>query len=314
MKTPRLLKHLLFALACLAAVSVTAQDEYYDEYNYGDENQKRGLETFNTDLQETRTYLEYQDDQVMRAKNHKKLDRGLEGFLQTEFMTKYKDLRLDVESLAATFKAHAQNLPPKDVARVRKSYIGLAERFNMFLFDIKKDFLDRKKLKDISRNPEWYGASLELQLRDLKDLYSQDFAKVVADVTGSDEYSATPIMAIFGIIKFAVDFSDYLAKMSYAKKQIKEEYLNEFLIEPYRFKNWEEIETIEGDVFSDGNRGNDDGGDYDDYNDSDSDSFDEMDPFAEDPDESYDSLPAPKKKEKTDKSKGNNKKGNGNNR
>ena len=253
MRSAILLKTLLVFISCLFLNGVQAQFDDFDE-PFEDSYKKsyaERLSEFDDNLQEARDYFQSQDDQARIARTHKKIDQGLQGFLETQFMEKYKDMRLEMESLAASFKAYSEELKPEDVVKVQKAYIKIADKFNMLLVDIKKDFLDQKKLKHIRRYPDMYSASLELRLRDLKDDYAHDFERVIADITGSDEYSATPLMAIFGVIKFAVDFTNYLSRVRYDNRRVKEEHLNEYFIEPFRFRNWEEIEAISANIYGD---------------------------------------------------------------
>lgn len=189
------------------------------------------------------------DEQAATTRRQAKLDAALVGFLETDFMTKYKAIKLEAESLVATFKAHQQEFSPNDVTKVRKSYTAIADKFNLQLRTIKYDFLTKSKLKMIRKYPEMYSGNLENALRDLKDEYSQTFERDVADVTGSDTYAAGPLVAIFGIIKLAVEFTDYLTRVRYDARRMKEEHLDMYFIEPFRFRPWEEIEIGEGDIY-----------------------------------------------------------------
>lgn len=214
---------------------------------------------FNETMLNIRGILVESNEQQTAAmgRSQKKLDEGLKNFMKTPFMMKYRELKLDAESLAGTFKALAQNFDPKEVGRVRKAYNVIANKFNAQLLEIKEDFMDRKKLKVIRQNPEMYSNSLQFKLRELKDEYSQTFEKVVAEVSGNDSYSAVPLAAIFSLIKLSIDFTNYLASTNYASRQLKDEHLQRYLLEPYRFLTWDEIPTGEGDSFntnsSDGN-------------------------------------------------------------
>ncbi|MEM6378401.1 MAG: hypothetical protein AAF705_09315 [Bacteroidota bacterium] len=190
------------------------------------------------------------DQQASMARTHKKIDKALRGFLETEFMDKYKEMKLEAETLAATFKAHSQSLSPAQVSEVSKAYTKVADKFNLLLVEIKTDFMDRKKLKTIRDHPDMYSNSLQYKLRELKDDYSRDFELVVAEMTGSDSYSAIPLAAIFGMIKLAVDFTNYLSTMSYEARRVKEEHLNEFFLEPYSFMPWDDIMVSEGDIYN----------------------------------------------------------------
>lgn len=190
------------------------------------------------------------------AKQFMKLDKTLHGFLQTEFMLKFRELKIEAEALASTFKAQANHIPPQDVAKVKRAYIKIADQFNLQLVEIKRDFLDKKKMKMIRFNKDVYANSLQYRLRELQDIYSHDFERVVAEITGSDEYSAIPLAAIFSLIKLAQDFTEYLINANYEARRVKEEHLNQALIEPYRFRDWVEIEMIEGDIYNNFNSEN----------------------------------------------------------
>jgi hypothetical protein len=206
--------------------------------------------SFEEKLLHVRSIMVEGDQQATIARSQKKVDKALQGFLETEFMEKYKEMKLEAETLAATFKAHSQRLTPKEVSRVRIAYAKIADKFNLLLVDIKNDFMDRKKLKTIRTHPDMYSNSLQYKLRELKEEYSRDFEVVVAETTGSDMYSAAPLAAIFGMIKLAVDFTNYLATARFEARRVKEEHLQMYFIEPYSFSHWDEIMVSEGDIYN----------------------------------------------------------------
>ena len=268
----------LFALFSMAYLNtLQAQyDDYIDNLSFDDK------------LRYVREILVEGDERATTARSHKKTDEALEGFLNTEFMKKFKEIKLEAESLAATFKAHAPMLSPDDVRRVRIAYGHIADKFNMQLLDIKKDMMDRKTQKLIRTHPEMYSNSLQYKLSELKDDYSQDFEKVVAEVTGSDSYSAIPLVAIFGLIKLAVDFTNYIAMANFESRRVKEEILEFRLIEPYSFRNWDDILVSEGDIYNQAMDDNYDNPVADDL-------FDPSNPFEDDK-ETNSSKPKRKKK------------------
>jgi hypothetical protein len=226
-------------------------NEIYARDNTRDlERRDMEMMRFETQLNYYRGVFSENDERTIVALEHKKLDRVLHGFLQTEFMSKFRELKIEAESLAATFKARAMTMPPQDVARVKKAYIKVADQFNLQLLEIKRDFLDRKKMKLIQHDQSMYAQSLQYRMRALKEMYANDFEIVVAEVTGTDAYSAIPIATILSLVKLAKDFAEYLINAHYEAKRVKEEHLNMYLIEPYRFRDWMEIETLEGDIYS----------------------------------------------------------------
>lgn len=197
--------------------------------------------SFDETLQNMRGIIIAEDDRAEAARAATQIDKALRAFLETEFLEKFKEIRLESESMVAAFKAHSGEYTPEDVSKVRKSYVRVADQFNLLLNEIKIDLLDKKKMKVIRDNPDMYSASLELKLRILQDEYAQTFEKTIAEVTGSESYSAIPLAAIIGLVKLAGDFIGYIQRSGFENRKIKEEHLNQFLIEPYKFRNWDEI-------------------------------------------------------------------------
>lgn len=248
MKKMNLIKIILFSL--VASVSTFAQD--FEKFKDDAGVEEFNINNFETNLNYVRGVMTERSNQqqAIVARQYNQLDKTLHGFLQTEFMLKFRELKIEAEALASTFKAQANHIPPQDVAKVKRAYIKIADEFNRQLVEIKRDFLDRKKMKMIRFNKDVYANSLQYRLRELQDLYAHDFELVVAEITGSDEYSAIPLAAILSLIRLAQDFTEYLINANYEARRVKEEHLNQFLIEPYRFRDWVEIEMIEGDIYN----------------------------------------------------------------
>ncbi len=270
------LTFILMLFLCLVGTTQAQFDEPFDEPFEGEFDQETPKISFEEQLTHIRGIMVDRDEQAVIGQSQKEVDKALYGFLRTEFMLQYKDLKIEAESLAATFKAQANRIPPQDVARVKIAYTRIADQFNRLLVDIKRDFMDRKKMKLIRTNKEVYANSLQYRLRELQDGYSQDFERVAAEVTGSDMYAAVPLAAIFGLIKLAKDFTEFIIRSNYEARRVKEEHLNQYLLEPYRFRSWFEIEMLEGDIYNSMDT---------EYNDplqqqeGDDENWEEMDPF-----------------------------------
>ena len=233
MRNPFLPKTLLFIALCFS-------------FNLGFAQEKM---SFEETLFNVKEIMSTSDEQAATTRRTEKLDATLVGFLETGFMTKFKEIKLEAESLVSTFKAHQDEFSPTDVTKVQKSYTTIANQFNLQLRAIKLDFLNKKKLNLIRKYPDMYSGNLENALRDLKDEYSQTFERDVADVTGSDVYAAGPLVAIFGIIKLAVEFTDYLTRVRYDAKRMKEEHLDMHFIEPFSFRQWDDVPRAEGNLY-----------------------------------------------------------------
>ncbi len=267
-----------------------AQDDFF----FDESSQKESFD-FEGTLMNVRGILVESNDQqqAVLGRSQKKLDKALQGFLNTAFMDRYREIKLEAESLAGTFKALSQKFSPKEVGRVRHSYNKIATKFNILLTEVKNDFMDRKKLKLIRKEPEMYSNSLQFKLSELKDEYSEEFERSVAEITGSEVYAAVPLGAILGLIKLSIDFTNFLASASYEARRVKEEHLMMYLMEPYRFRSWEDIPIGEGDYYANENNSNEDQGGYDDadyYEDSEYD--EEMDTDYQDADDFVEPEPA----------------------
>lgn len=172
--------------------------------------------------------------------SQKRMDAALNGFLGTEFMTKFKEMKDRAENAATEFKMNQDNYPREDVVKVQQAYTRTSDKFNIVLENVKADFLDRKKLKFIAEYPDTYSKGLELEMYKLSDYYAQNFQQVLADVTG-DQVDGSIILLIGEIITLTKDVVDYIAKMKRAAKQFTVGYLNEKLINPNAFKTWNDL-------------------------------------------------------------------------
>ncbi|MEZ5039317.1 MAG: hypothetical protein R2828_05480 [Saprospiraceae bacterium] len=233
-----LLPLLLMTLQVFTIQPLQAQDE---------EEQKEKV-SFDEAFKEIKTIMFLTDKQDAINRRQAKLDKVLIGFLETDFMKKFKEMRLESESLMATFKTYQDELSPSDVSRVKKAYSMMADKFNLQLNAIKLDFLDKKILSTIKNNPKMYSDALKNNLRELKEEYAQTVERAVYDVTGSDTYSLGPLMAIMDIINFSVQFANYLSQISYDARKVKEEHLDKYFIEPFSFKPWDKIEASQGNI------------------------------------------------------------------
>ena len=221
---------------------------------------------FNSTLQEVRGIMISRNNQGENFNPgvSKKLDVALQGFLNTPFMQQYNKIRLESESLVKTFKALHHNFSPKEIGRVRNSYNQIAVKFNSLLREIRNDFMDKKTMKTLANSPELYSNAMLFKLTTLKDEYSNNFERVVAEITGSQTYAAFPLGALLGLIKLTVDFTQYLAANNYALRRANQSQLNEGFMLPYSFKSWDDIQAGESGSAFNQNQGFNDNGLYQD--------------------------------------------------
>jgi len=233
--------HIIIFIALLLSSYVQAQDD--DDYYYDDNN--NSSISFDVTLNKVRTIVKNDSDfSSAEARSSIEIDKSLRRFLDTPLMDKFLELKLEAESLIITFKTRQQDFTTEQILTVKNSYEIFSEDYNKMLLQIKVDFMNRKQRKAISKNPNWYAATLELQFRNLHDSYSQNLLQEVANLTGSDQYSAFPLMAILGMIDLVRDFANHLTRINYEGKKIREQHLMQFFIEPYSMKKWDFMQGI----------------------------------------------------------------------
>ena len=212
-------------------------------------------------------------DASLESKKKLKLDQSLVNLMETEFMKEFEKMRIRAEGAVASFKAVQDDYSPQDVTSVKIAYTKVSNAFNKKLNDIKLDFLDKEKLKMISKFPDMYSSGISHDMTELRNVYSQNFQVVLQEVTGGDIDGAF-LPLLLGVVEIASKFSNYLAKMKYRKRSITNEYMEENFVEPNKFSLWDDI--LPSDGLNYGNDGNN--GDYDGA----SKENDDFDPFKSD--------------------------------
>lgn len=177
------------------------------------------------------------------AQPNKKVAPALQGFLNTEFMTKFRDLRIGAESTAISVQANASTIMPSDMARLRGGYDQTAIRANQFLENIKMDFLNSKKMKSIADFPDMYGDGLRYKLQDIADFYAANFQQPLADATvGQDNVDGSAVLLLvveaIGLTKGLIGYFNNIKREA---RQYTDDYLVEHLVKPYRWRYWDEL-------------------------------------------------------------------------
>lgn len=183
---------------------------------------------------------------ALSAQPNKKLAPALGKFLNTEFMIKFHDLKLEAESAATKVIANEQKMKPNDVVNIRTAYNQTAQRANKILEGIKQDFLDPKKLKSIEGMPDLYSDGLKLRLIELQEFYSMHFQQTLADAT-ADQVDGSPLLFIITeLINLSRGLTAYFAQMQREARMYSEDYLNQHLVKPHRWRYWNEVQSGEG--------------------------------------------------------------------
>lgn len=173
--------------------------------------------------------------------NNNEISTALSEFMQTEFMRKFSDLRVQAETEIAAFRASSAQYDPQQVARVRTAYDQTAQRFNGLLNKIKMDFLDRQKLKYITEYPETYSRGLELDIRELSDYYSQNLQQTLADVTNNQQDGSALLILLIDLVKFSSSAIQHFKRIRHEARRYTDSYLNTHFVRPNHFKSWAEM-------------------------------------------------------------------------
>lgn len=180
------------------------------------------------------------------AQPNKKVGPALSNFLNTEFMIKYRDLRIMAESAALGAQSNqSAGLAPADVFRLRSAYDQTATRANQLLENIKQDFLMPKKLKTIAEFPEMYSDGLRYKLQELADYYSANFQQALADasvkVKGEEVDGSAILLLVVELIGLTKGLANYFSDMKRESRQYTDGFLQEHLVQPYRWRYWDEL-------------------------------------------------------------------------
>lgn len=177
------------------------------------------------------------------AQPNKKVAPALYQFVNTEFMQKYRDLRIQAESDAIRVQSGLEQLKPTEQYRLRTAYDQTASRANQLLESIKQDFQNTKKLKSIAEFPEMYSDGLRYKLQELSDFYAANFQQALADASVKKEEvdGSVTLILIVELIGLTKGLTNYFAAIKRESKQYTDKYLHENLVQPYRWRYWEEL-------------------------------------------------------------------------
>jgi hypothetical protein len=177
------------------------------------------------------------------AQPNKKVGPALSKFLNTEFMVKYRDLRIEAESAAIGVQSRKDQMKPAEVFRLRTAYDQTATRANQMLEGIKQDFLNGKKLKSIAQFPDMYSDGLRYKLQELADFYAANFQQALADASVEKEQvdGSAVLLLVVELIGLTKGLTNYFADIKREARQYTEAHLQENLVQPYRWRYWDEL-------------------------------------------------------------------------
>ena len=166
---------------------------------------------------------------------------ALNQFLNTDFFREFQTMKQKAEKSVLDFKRIQHKYDDEDIEAVIDAYNSSAEMFNASLYNIKNDLLHKKKRKYIVQFPTDYSKQIETDLYRAKEYYANTYQREVAQVTNG-EISGVAILAILpDVIKYTKLAFEIVKKIQSEIKKFNEELLNQYLIEAYRFRMWDEI-------------------------------------------------------------------------
>ncbi|MFM8451031.1 MAG: hypothetical protein ACKOAY_13075 [Haliscomenobacter sp.] len=177
----------------------------------------------------------------VQAQRRDKMDAALRSFTDTEFMKKFKELRLEAENIVLTFKEQGAGYSAADVNRVKTAYERTADKFNNQLMEMKADFMNERKLKYIQDFPDDYANSLSMDINGLTSFYQSNLQSTIQDVSNADMDGNSLLLLVAELAKLAPDVVANISEIRNSVKQFDEQFLDDNLVKPYKFKRWDEI-------------------------------------------------------------------------
>lgn len=179
----------------------------------------------------------------IQAQPDKKTAPALHSFLNTEFMLKFRDLRIECESKVLQTQAASMQLDPQLVFRLRSAHDQTATRANQLLENIKQDFLNEKKLKSIAEFPEMYSDGLRFKLQDISDFYNTNFMQALADASIPQEQvdGGAILLLVVELVGLVNGLTKHFSDIRREARFYNDKYLQDNLVKPYRWQYWDEL-------------------------------------------------------------------------
>lgn len=160
---------------------------------------------------------------------------------QTAFFNEFKELKDRSETAVRNFKTIQGRYSEEEVANVASAYNSSADYFNAALLNIKKDLMHKEKRKYLISYPEAYSKQVEADLYRAKEYYANTFQKEVVQLTNGQITGSALIALMPQILKYTQLAIEVIRRVDSEIKKMNEAVLDQHLVEPYRFKRWDEI-------------------------------------------------------------------------
>jgi len=166
---------------------------------------------------------------------------ALNQFLNTDFFKEYQNLQQRAEKAVRDFKVIQNKYDEEDVEAVIDAYNSSAEMFNATLYNIKNDLLHKQKRKYIVQFPADYSKQIEADLYRAKEYYANTFQREIAQITNGEITGVAILTLLPEVIKYAKLAIEIIKKIKSEINKFNDSLLEKHLIEPYKFKTWDEI-------------------------------------------------------------------------
>lgn len=166
---------------------------------------------------------------------------ALKTLQQTEFFNEFRELRDRSQASVKNFKTIQSRYSEEEVAGVIAAYNSSADYFNAALRNIKTDLMHKEKRKYLIAYPDAYSKQVEADLYRAKEYYANTFQKEITELTNGQITGAALIVLIPQILKYTQLAIEVIKKVDSEIKKMNENILEQYLVEPYKFKTWDEI-------------------------------------------------------------------------
>ena len=145
------------------------------------------------------------------------------------------------QTAVKNFKVIQGRYSKEQVDNVVYAYNSSADYFNAALQNIKADLMHKEKRKYLITYPDSYSKQVESDLYRAKEYYANTFQKEITELTNGQITGTALLVLMPQIIKYAQMAIEAIKRIDSEIKKMNEAILDQYLVEPYRFKHWDEI-------------------------------------------------------------------------
>lgn len=166
---------------------------------------------------------------------------ALKTLQETAFFNEFRELKSRSESAVKNFKTIQGRYSKEEVDNVISAYNSSADYFNAALLNIKADLMHKEKRRYLINYPDAYAKQVDADLYRAKEYYANTFQKEVIQLTNGQITGSALLALMPQILKYTQLAIEVIKKVDAEIKKMNEAILDQHLVEPYRFKHWDEI-------------------------------------------------------------------------